>query len=271
MRILVTGGTGYLGSELVRRSREAGHEVVATGLSRAADLQLDVRDTAAVDAALRDVAPEAVIHTAYRQDDPDAWAINVDGAANIARAAAVTGARLIHLSTDIVFDGASRTAYTETDTPHPLTAYGRTKAAAEDEVRAAHPAALVVRTSLIYGGATLSKHEELALAAADGLDDTAFFTDELRSPIQVGDLAAALLELVATDLAGPLHVAGADTVSRHAFAALVAARHGRDPARLRATTTTERGLVRPLDCGLDSARAQRLLRTELRGVRTVLR
>ncbi|MDX6515377.1 MAG: dTDP-4-dehydrorhamnose reductase [Gaiellaceae bacterium] len=266
MLILVTGGTGYLGRELVALAPEA----VAAGFSQSAALQFDIRDPDAVEKAIRDMSPEAIIHTAYRQDDPDAWAINVDGSGNVARAAAANGARLIHLSTDVIFDGTSRTAYTEMDTPHPVTAYGRTKAAAEEQVRAADPAALLVRTSLIYGGATLSKHEELALAAADGLSDTAFFTDELRSPIQVGDLAAALLELVATDLAGPLHVAGADTVSRHAFAALVVARHGRDPARLRATTTTELGLVRPLDCGLDSARARHLLRTGLRGVHTVL-
>jgi dTDP-4-dehydrorhamnose reductase len=154
--------------------------------------------------------------------------------------------------------------------PHPRTEYGETKAAAERAVAAAHPGALLVRTSLIYGGATLSKHEQVPLAAADGESDTAFFTDELRTPIHAGDLAAALLELVATELAGPLHVAGADTVSRYDFAALVALRHGRDPGRLRAVTTTELGLVRPLRCALDSSRAQGLLRTELRGVRTVL-
>jgi dTDP-4-dehydrorhamnose reductase len=268
MRILVTGATGYLGRELVRAARRAGHEVVAAGHTQAADLALDVRDTSVVDAAIRSVAPEAVIHTAYVQDGPEAWAVNVDGSANIARAARAL--RLVHLSTDVVFDGVRQTAYAEADTPNPGTDYGRSKAAAEAEVAAAHPAALVVRTSLIYGGETLSKHERVALAAADGEEDAAFFTDELRSPVQVGDLAAALLELLALDVAGPLHVAGADTVSRYDFAALVAARHGRDPARLRATTTTELGLVRPLNCALDSSRARALLATPLRGVRTVL-
>jgi dTDP-4-dehydrorhamnose reductase len=223
-----------------------------------------------VDAAVRDVSPEAIIHTAYLQDGPEAYAINVDGAANVARAASAAGARLVHLSTDVVFDGTRRTAYTETDPSAPVTAYGRTKAEAERGVAAADQAALVVRTSLIYGAATLSTHERLALAAADGEAEIAFFTDELRCPIQVGDLATALLELVETDLAGPLHVAGADTVSRHEFASLVAVRHGRDPACLRAATTAELGLVRPLDCTLDCSRARRLLRTELRGVRTVL-
>jgi dTDP-4-dehydrorhamnose reductase len=221
-----------------------------------------------VDAAIRDVAAEAIIHTAYVQDGPHAWTVNVEGSENVARAAGVR--RLIHLSTDVVFDGLLHRAYTEEDTPRPVTAYGETKAAAERAVAAAHPGALLVRTSLIYGGPTPSKHEEAALAAADGESGSAFFTDELRTPIQAGDLAAALLELVETDVAGPLHVAGADIVSRYDFAALVARRYGRDPQRLRAVTTTELGLVRPLRCALDSSRARGLLQTELRGVRTVL-
>src|SRR4051794_38378043 len=268
MRILVTGATGYLGSALVPAARAAGHAVVAAGHAQSADLQLDVRDASAVDAAIRDVAPEAIIHTAYVQDGPEAWAVNVEGSANVARAAAAR--RLIHLSSDVVFDGLLQRAYVEEDIPRPVTAYGETKAAAERAVAEAHPGALLVRTSLIYGGATLSKHETAPLAAADGASDSAFFTDELRTPVRAGDLAAALLELVESDVAGPLHVAGADTVSRYELAALVARHHGRDPERLRAVTTTELGLVRPLRCALDSSRAQALLRTELRGVRTVL-
>src|SRR4051812_255919 len=103
MRILVTGATGYLGTELTRVARAAGHEVVGAGHTHPADLQLDVRDEAALEAAVRDVSPEAIIHTAYLQDGPEAWVVNVDGSANVARAAA--GRRLVHLSTDCVFDG----------------------------------------------------------------------------------------------------------------------------------------------------------------------
>lgn len=246
MGFVVTGGSGYLGSELLQRSD-------AVGLASA---DADVRDPAAVDRVLASLRPDTVIHTAYRQDPPDAWAVNVDGSRHVARAAHRLGARLIHVSTDVVFGGRLGRPYTEPDPPDPVTDYGRSKAAAEDVVRTEHPDALIVRTSLIYGGATPSKHE---LAARDS--GNVFFTNELRSPIQVGDLAEALLELAATDVSGTLHVAGADGVSRCEFARLIAR------AEVRCAPAPE---TRPLDCRLDSSRARSLLKTPLRGVREVL-
>jgi dTDP-4-dehydrorhamnose reductase len=144
----------------------------------------------------------------------------------------------------------------EDDPLSPVTAYGRAKAEAERLVADAHPAALIVRTSLLYGGPEPSKHE---LAVRD--PGFTFYEDEIRSPVHVADLATALLELAALDLAGPLHVAGADAVSRAAFAELIARRSVRSA---RAPDD------RPKNCSLDSSRAQALLRTRLRGVREVL-
>ena len=241
-RLVVTGGTGYLGMELVRRSG-------AVGLS---SRDVDVRDAEAVHRALRDC--DAVIHTAYRQDPPDARPVNVDGSRNVARAA--RGMRLVHVSTDVVFAGDLGRPYVEGDTLSPVNDYGRSKAAAEEAVREEHPDALIVRTSLIYGGAQASKHE---LAARD--PSRTFYDDELRNPVQVGDLASALLELVTHETGGVLHVAGADAVSRCTFARLVARRP---------VTCAPAPPGRPLDCRLDSRRAQSLLRTRLRGVHEVL-
>jgi dTDP-4-dehydrorhamnose reductase len=249
-RLFVTGATGYLGRELVRRARAAGWD--------ADDTRIDVRDVALVDAHVARTRPEAIVHTAYRQDPPDAWSTNVDGSEHVARAAARTGSRLVHLSTDVVFDGRRGRPYREDDEPSPCTDYGRSKAEAEQRVRAEHPGALLVRTSLIYGGPghAPSKHE---LAALD--PNASFYTDEIRSPVQVGDLAGALLELIGTGIAGPLHVAGADDVSRADFAELAA---GAPVTRVPAPPG------RPLDCALDSSRARALLETPLRGVRAVL-
>lgn len=243
----VTGGTGYLGSELRRQAPRASWE------------RVEIRDAAAVDSLLSGLRPAIVIHTAYRQDGPGAWEITVDGAQNVACAAYDIGARLVHLSTDVVFDGRKGTPYLEDDSPFPVTDYGRAKAEAERCVLAAHPEALVVRTSLIVGGEGFppSKHE---LAAGDPA--MTFYDDEIRSPVQVADLASALLELAELDMSGVLHVAGADAVSRAELAELVV---GYPVRRVSAPPD------RPLDCTLDSARARTILRTELRGVRSVLR
>lgn len=248
MRLHVTGATGYLGRELVR---------LRPGAST---VRVDVRHARAVLELFERVRPNVVIHTAYRQEGEGAWGVTVGGSESVARAAAAVAARLLHLSTDVVFDGRKGSPYVEHDPPSPVTDYGRAKAEAERRVAAAQPGALLVRTSLIYGGADYplgpSKHE---LAARD--PSGTFFANEIRCPIQVRDLAEALLELAATDLSGPLHVAGADGVSRAEFAELVAGR----PVR-----TAPAPESRPLDCRLDSSRAQSRIRTRLRGVLEVL-
>ena len=169
--------------------------------------------------------------------------MTVDGTAHVANAAVAHGARLLHLSTDVVFDGRAGRPYREPDPLCPVSDYGRAKAAAEHLVRTIAPGALIVRTSLIYGGpdGPASPHEDAAH------DPTAtFYEDEVRCPVQVGDLADALVELAGGDISGVLHVAGPEAVSRHQFAELIAGRpvrHAPAPAG------------RPLDCRLDTSRA----------------
>jgi dTDP-4-dehydrorhamnose reductase len=99
-----------------------------------------------------------------------------------------------------------------------------------------------------------------------------FFSDELRNPVQVGDLAAALLELAGSDATGILHVAGADAVDRYEFARLVVAANGGDPDSLKSALAAEHPSPRPLDCRLDSSRARARVRArvDLRGARSVL-
>ncbi|HYF25066.1 MAG TPA: sugar nucleotide-binding protein [Baekduia sp.] len=280
-RLLVTGASGYLGGEVAERAARAGWTVVGTCWSRspardafrrgdALAVRLDVRDAADVERVVADVRPDAVVHCAYRQDGGDADTVTADGTAHVAAAARRARARLVHLSSDLVFAGDLGRALREDDPVAPVLAYGAAKARAEAAVLVADPGAVVVRTSLVYGGpgAVRSRHEDLALAAARGEQGIAFYADEHRSPVQVGDLARALLELCERPgVAGPLHVAGAEGVDRLTFARLICAAHGVDDAALRAGRVPP---GRPGDCVLDVSRAAALLDAPLRGVRAVL-
>ncbi|MFI7470293.1 sugar nucleotide-binding protein [Nonomuraea sp. NPDC049646] len=271
MRLLVVGGSGFLGAELVRQGAAAGHEVTATCHTRpgqaagVAWAPLDVRRRADVEALVAAVRPAAVVNAAFRQRD---WATTATGAANVAVAAAAAGSRLVHVSSDTVFSGAA-VRYDETCLPDPIIPYGAAKAAAETVVAAVAPDAVIARTSLILGDGG-SSHEALVHALATGATQGVLFTDDVRCPVHVADLAAALLELAAAGPPGVRHVAGADAVSRYELGLLVARRDGLDPARLPAGRRADSGVPGPLDVRLDCAATQRLLRTRLRGARRFL-
>jgi dTDP-4-dehydrorhamnose reductase len=278
-RLLVTGASGYLGGELCRAAAARGLEVTGTFLSTPPAAvpwraeRLDVRAPDGVAALVRESRPDWVVHAAYRQDGPGARETIVAGSRAVAAASAAVGARLVHVSSDMVFDGEGAGAYREEDEPAPVLPYGAWKLAAEGAVADAYPGALLVRTSLLYGGepgVPLSRHERLVLEAARGRAEAVFFTDEIRSPVALGDLVAALLELAGRGEQGVLHVAGRDHLSRHELAVLVARAHALDPAVLRTGRSAGAGSRRPRNCALDSGRARALLRTRLRGAREVL-
>ncbi|MCW3844761.1 sugar nucleotide-binding protein [Micromonospora yasonensis] len=268
MNLLVVGASGFLGAEVCRQAVAAGQSVVGTYHSAAvavpgvAARRLDVTDRAAVRALLAEVRPDAVISTPYRYDD---WTVTADGAAHVAYASAEVGARLVHLSSDALHGGRPE-PYGDDEVPTPIFPYGAAKAAAETVVRAVDPGAVLVRTSLIVGEG--SKQIQLCRDALAGR--MSLFTDEVRCPIDVTDLAAAVLELAASDYAGPLNVAGPDAVSRAELGLLVARHLGLDPGALKTTTAIAAGVRRPAEVRLDSSRAAGLLRTRLRGVTELL-
>lgn len=266
-RILITGATGSLGRVVHRRAAAAGWAATGTYFAAAgegATVRLDIRDPADVRRVLGDTRPDVIVHTAAGRDRND-WAATADGAANVAVAAAAQGVRLVHLSTDALFSGRD-VHYDEDALPDPVYRYGAAKAAAETAVRAIAPDAAVIRTSLILGDGN-GGHEHLTRDLIAGRVRGALFTDEIRKPVHVDDLAAALLEVAAGDFRGVLNVAGADPISRYDLGVLVARREGLDPAAIAAAPTPP---GRPADVRLVIDRAQKLLATRLRGVHEFL-
>ena len=242
----------------------ATHRHSAPTSDRADWHRCDLADGGAAIAALIDsLRPRAVINAAYVQHGDELEVVTAQAPGAMAAACRRVGSRLVHVSTDVVFDGTTDRPYVESDPPSPVHDYGNAKAEAEARVLAAHPDAVVVRTSLLWGGAD-DPGPQVQMTAEPGIT---FFDDEFRNPLEVGLLAAALLELTERpEIVGVLHVAGADTVDRFEFARRVCRLVGVEPEHLSGGPGSVH-TARPSNCPLDSSRAASLLDTRLRGVR----
>ena len=256
MRILVTGAGGMLGRDVVRAAREHGHEVLAH-----ARAELDATDANAVHEAVAAARADAVVNCAAWTDvdgaesDPEgAHAVNAKGAGNVARAAAAAGARLVHVSTDYVFDGAKRTPYVESDPTGPRSAYGASKLAGEREVAAAGGSHAIARSSWLFG-ARGRNFAATMLALAAERDEVRVVTDQVGCPTYTGHLAAALLELAGSEQDGVVHLAGEGRCSWHDFAVEIFRQAGVE-CRVLPCTTAEmpRPAPRPAFSALASER-----------------
>lgn len=242
MRVLVTGANGMLGRDLL--SALAGRDV--TPLGRA---DLDVTDAAAVAAAVRghDVVVNCAAYT--KVDDAEthedaAYAVNATGPANLAAACAASGARLVTISTDYVFDGNATEPYAEDLPRDPINAYGRTKAAGEELALEAHPTGTyVVRTAWLYG-AHGPNFAQTMLNLAKTKDTWSVVADQLGQPTWTADLAAQIVALVDADApAGIYHGTNSGEATWYEFARAVLEESGLDPDRI--TPTDSSSFVRP--------------------------
>lgn len=283
----ILGGSGFLGARVVRRalgrregrvlsvSRDPAHfpQLADSRLER---VPADALREGVLEAVLRDFAPaRIVLCTALaRGADCDAYPelarkLNVELPRRVARVARELGARLVCVSSDLVFGGEAPPAggFAEEHATQPLSFYGETKVAGERAVLEVYPAALVCRLPLLFGdseGRGLGASEALRAAVERG-ERPALFTDEWRTPLDVDDAAAALVELAGLELGGLLHVAGPLRVSRHELGRLVLGEE-RFAHHVRGATRAEFELAqtRPEDACLDASRARVVLHCDLR-------
>ncbi|MFF0746712.1 SDR family oxidoreductase [Streptomyces sp. NPDC004111] len=271
MTILIIGGSGLLGTELIRQAAAAEHTTAATFVTRPGSIAqvawhaLDLRHPEQLEAVVAEVAPRLIINAT--SGGPD-WAVTAEGPIRVAMAAVRHGCRLVHVSSDAVFSG-TRVHYDESCLPDPVTPYGAAKAAAETGVRLVASDAVIARTSLIIGDLR-SPHVQLVHDLSAGTRNGVLFTDDIRCPVHVTDLAAALLELALGESNGVHHLAGADAVSRHELGILIAERDGLDASRLPVGLRADTLLPGALDVRLNSRTTQHRLHTTLRGARQFL-
>lgn len=271
LRLLITGGGSYLGQHLTPLAT-AVHDTLYTyfqhdPLNRGQRERLDLRDETAVLRLVTDFHPDVIIHTAGSNRGADMEAVIRLGARHITQAAQQVNARLIHLSTDVVFRGDAP-PYMETAVPSPVNAYGRAKADAEAIVQT-YPHHVIIRTSLIYGLTLMDHSTAWTAGALRAGQSVTLFNDQIRNPVWVETLSHACLELAQHPFTGILNVAGRQVMSRADFGLKM----------LDYWDIAERGSLTigptdsnnwSLNCELDLRLATAVLRTPLPGVDEVL-
>jgi dTDP-4-dehydrorhamnose reductase len=268
MRLLVTGAGGQLGAYLLRELAGAPYPVCAWGRTPAeprfgiTPLPLDLADADPVADAFRQARPTAVLHAAAlssvaacQRDPAQARAVNAGATARLAELATAARARLVLVSTDLVFDGA-RGWYTERDPAAPLSEYGRSKEAAERAVLVA-PHGVVARTSLLFGPTLCGRPAffDQQVSALRNRQPIPCFTDEWRTPLSLRAAARALLTLAASDFEGVIHLAGPERLSRLEMARQLAGVLGLDASVLVPTARADVPAPepRPRDTSLDTS------------------
>ena len=272
MRLVVTGCHGQLAHSLLERGAGRSElETIALGRPR-----LDLERPETVEQALRAAAPDIVVNAAAytavddAESEPDrAMLVNTEGAGAVARAAAGIGARLIQISTDYVFDGASPIPYDENAATGPINAYGRSKLAGEEAVRRAAPDHLILRTSWVYS--PWGRNFVTAMVRlAESRDEVGVVSDQYGNPSSALDLADAILAIARRWNAGDrigigqiYHVAGGGSIASwfdlasHVFAEC--ARLGLAAATVRPILTADwpTAAMRPHNSALDCSRFRR--------------
>lgn len=243
-KVIVFGNAGQLGVELTREF--AGRGWAVTGWDRD---EVDITSASAVEAAVAGIDPDLVVNAAaYNQVDvaeqePNAaYQVNALAVRNIALACRQSGSRLVHFSTDYVFDGRTDRPYVETDSPHPLGAYAVSKLAGELYAKAYLDDSLIIRTSGVFGPGGLrtarGNFVELMLRLAASGQTIRVVEDHVASPAYAPALAARTVDMAERKMTGLYHVGGGTSISWYEYAKIIFAEAGLKP-ELRPTSERE--------------------------------
>ncbi|MBD8876646.1 dTDP-4-dehydrorhamnose reductase [Roseibium polysiphoniae] len=278
MEVLVTGAEGQLGFEVAGLCRERGLTVAAL-----AHRDLDITDRKSIDAAISRYRPKVIVNaaafTAVDKAEADrnmAFAVNRDGAGDLAIKAAEVDASIIHISTDYVFDGSKKSPYSEDDPVAPLGIYGHSKAAGENAVRTSNGQHVILRTAWVYGMRGKNFVKTMLRLGADQ-KEISVVNDQWGCPTYARDLAEVIAQLSARLLSGSFnptgygtfHCAGGGGVSWYGFAEEIfrlAAERVREDLLVKAVSSSGFPAIvrRPANSILDCGHLERIHGLKLR-------
>ena len=266
-KICVTGGNGLLGSKLLtaacRKYRLVSIDLQESPLFQCDDLEYvqgDITDRDVIISQIVQFHPDCVIHTAAftnvdgcEKEKDKAWKVNVSGAENVALACRDLKIKMIHISTDYVFDGKNG-PYSETDRPNPISFYGKTKLESEKRIRETVEDSVIARTMVLYGyfpGVRMNFVTWL-INKLRSSEKVNIVTDQYGTPTLADDLARALIILFEKEAQGLYNAAGSELINRYDFALRIAEIFDLDSSLIEKATSDhlKQPAPRPLQSGL---------------------
>jgi dTDP-4-dehydrorhamnose reductase len=275
MRILITGSNGLLGQKIAALlAHETNYEVLLTSIEhenfqkeiRFDYHQLDLTNRSDVKSIIRSYRPEFILNAAAFTNVDEcenqreyAWRLNVDAVKNLIIGARVIDSKIIHLSTDYVFDGKNG-PYREEDIPSPISYYGRTKLASENALATSGVNFCLIRSMILYGMGKLIR-PNFVLWMINNLQrnqSIKIVDDQFGNPTLVDDLAYGILKIISGNRSGIYNMCGSETLSRYDFAKKVAEVFELNPILIKPVTTADlsQSAPRPLKSGLICFKAE---------------
>ena len=281
-RVLITGGGGFVGGHVATRAAKT-WEVFATyrtssfSFPGVTPVRVDLEDGDGVRRCIREIRPAVILHCAAwtdldvcEKDRARAFSINTEATTTLAELGSELGCRFVYTSTDMVFDGR-KGDYSESDVACPINAYGESKLAGEERVKAICSDSVVARVALVYGPPLTGSNSfsERILERVSRGEAVSLFTDQYRTPVFVQDLAKVLVELARMRWTGTIHLGGAERVDRYTFGLRLAEIKGFSEELFKPISMADLPTVapRPRDVSLNISEAKTLLTTELSGYR----
>ena len=273
-KLLVTGASGLLGNKIVELTK---NDYITTPVHNTKPLQpnsvmLDITDAGRVSNLFSKLKPDVVVHTASETnvdkceiEKNHAWKINTEGTRNVAEACQRVDAKLIHISTDYVFNG-EKGLYDEEDKPNPINYYGLTKLEGEKQVIQNCRNHIILRTSVIYGWHQWKRN--FATWVINQLRQNKEITvvdDHYNTPTLADNLAEMAIEALQNDLLGLYHASGTERVSRYDFAIQIAKTFRLDPSLIKPIKMSQLAAwvaKRPKDSSLNTDKIQKHLKAK---------